>query len=297
LQNLCEISDLLIREPLFDNILQFLPSKHEFPRRWKFDEVFLGSTIYDAKLDDVLLFEMTPLEEFPFGQDDQSGDVLMFWRMEWSQICNKIVLSLFEMSFHGISDSFISTIFLPQNVDYGAPFPWIYYCALSRKYDRITRQSGLDDAFKITIKDLFIFGAIPDFLDRPPSFYYDKSAQTALVNYFLKANDNNTLYQFRFDYHETANLHMDLEVFDDNRSLGQLVKHELIDLSEIKEFNPHLLMIILYYAIADHFLGRIIDKHVSGLSEMAKNPDLKKMFIDRRSSLRMKHKDLIDYVS
>lgn len=271
--------------------------RNEFRRRGKFDEVFLGLTIYDAKLDDVLLFEMVPLEEFPFGQDDLSGNVFTFGRMEWGQICNKIVLSLFEMSFHGISDSLVSTIFLPQSVDYGAPFPWIYYCVLSRKYDRIARESGLDDAFKMTVKDLFIFGVTPDILNTTPSFYYDKSAQTALVNYFLKVDDKTMLYQLRFDYHEAANLHVDLEVFDGNRSLGKLVKHELIDLGEMKEFNPGLLMIMAYYAMADPFFGRIIDKHVSGLSEMAKNPWLKKMFVDRESSLRMKYKDPYDHVS
>lgn len=239
---------------------------------FKFDEFIFGFVLYEMVSKKILSLSIDPYSQIPSKEPNKID------RDSVSRY-GRALLNLFTV----IPPYFHCCCPLPiVSQDY-APIPWLIFALLNAKFNGTIRKYRGEN--ELSLSEFFAFGAAPDLSDGLSSFYYDRERQVAFVYLIFRDNGNRLAYELRFDYHSFANLHMDFEIhaIDTDEKVKKILKHEEIDLTEVDQIDPVLLMSILFTGMHDPYFDRIVDQHIVGLDDVIKNNPVLRNFLDYRN--------------
>jgi hypothetical protein len=241
---------------------------------YKFDDFLFGFVIYEMASRKVLSLSIDPCSQLPISDPPQIDRTFV-------SSYGRTLLGSFTID----PPYFHSCCVLPISSPEYTPIPWLMYVLLDPRFDQKIKQHY--GTTELSLGEFFAFGVAPDLGEGQSSFFYDKCRQTAFV--YLRFNDDGKklAYELRFDYHSLAELHLDFEAhsIDLRKKMKKLLKHEEIDLTQVDQIDPTLLISILLTGMHDPYFDKIVDRHILGHKEIMEDHPFLKSLLDYRKNV------------
>lgn len=229
-----------------------LPLKKE-----KQSDTIIGLIVYDLKNRQTLSFNLNSLRQFQ-TKIDKIGKYGLW----------ECVFDLFERTKS--KDSFRSFLPLPLNIRDFTPLPWFCFAFIKGISEEIIIRN-----VKLDLPLFLAFGTPLLFLKKP-SYGFDAKRQVAFVMLGFREGNEQFYPQVRFDISKgEPKLHLDFQVFYENKPPRKIVSHLVIDYKDIWDFSENLAIGFLLAATYDVNFDTIVIPHsLSGINESFRNTPL-----------------------